>query len=93
MNQRLTQELSEQTRALTLEIDEVVSVRAVLVTTLEESKKHSDDVTALKLQLASIIEANNMSQDEVKFMVNDRDERMALHIHDETQAEARYIRL
>ena len=34
-----------------------------------------------------------MSQDEVKYMINDRDERIALHKHDETQAEARYIQL
>ena len=93
VNQRLTQELSEQRRAFTLESDEVKSIRAILETTLEESKKHSGNVDALKLQLNSITEAKNMSQDEVKFMINDRDERIVLHKHDETQAEARYIKL
>ena len=63
VNQRLTQELSEQTRAFNLEYDEVKSIRVILGSTLEESKKHSDDIVALKLQLSSIIEANNMSME------------------------------
>ena len=66
VNQRLTQELSEQTRTFTFECEEMRFIRVILGSTLEESKRHSDEVAALKMQLNSIIEANNMSQDEVK---------------------------
>ena len=64
VNQRLTQELSEQTRAFNLEYDEVHSIRVTLGSTLEESKKH-EDVNSIRVTLGSTLEESKEHSDEV----------------------------